>query len=51
MIYEAVEKALDVETLEEAAGKILIRLPDNRRGWVDAAAVGLVDPDHPLPVL
>lgn len=41
----------EVETLEEAAGKILIRLPDNRRGWVDAAAVGLVDPDHPLPVL
>lgn len=41
----------EVLTVEEASGKLLIRLPDNRRGWVDASAVGWVDPERPLPVL
>lgn len=41
----------EVLTVEEASGKVLIRLPDNRRGWVEAASVGWVDSERPLPVL
>lgn len=39
----------EVEVTERAAGKVQIRLPDGRRGWVAAEAVGLVDPDEPAP--
>lgn len=39
----------EVEITEEAAGKVQIRLPDGRRGWVAAEAVGVVDPDAPPP--
>jgi tetratricopeptide (TPR) repeat protein len=41
----------EVVTEETAAGKTLLRLPDGRRGWVDASALGLVDPASPFPVL
>lgn len=41
----------EVETEQESAGRVLIRLPDGRRGWVAADAVGLVDPGRPFPVL
>lgn len=41
----------EVDTVGEAAGKVQLRLPDGRRGWVPAEAVGLVDPSRPFPVL
>lgn len=39
----------EVEVTEEAAGKVQIRLPDGRRGWVAAEAVGRVDPEAAAP--
>lgn len=39
----------EVEVTEQAAGKVQIRLPDGRRGWVAAEAVGVVDPEAPAP--
>lgn len=41
----------EVETEQESSGKVLIRLPDGRKGWVGTDAVGLVDPNRPFPVL
>jgi len=41
----------EVETEQESSGKVLIRLPDGRRGWVAADTVGLVDPNRAFPVL
>lgn len=41
----------EVYTAGAAAGRVLLRLPDGRRGWVPEAAVGLVDPTRPFPVL
>ena len=39
----------EVLALEEAAGKVLLGLPDGRKGWVGASAVGIADPDRPFP--
>ncbi|MFZ5480970.1 MAG: hypothetical protein ACOZNI_29685 [Myxococcota bacterium] len=35
---------------EETSGQVLLQLPDGRKGWVPAQAVGLADPDRPFPV-
>jgi hypothetical protein len=45
----ALHAGAEVVALEEAAGKVLLGLPDGRKGWVPAAAVGIVDPDRPFP--
>lgn len=37
-------------TLGDAAGgAVLVRLPDGRKGWVDGASVGRVEPADPFP--
>lgn len=38
----------EVVTADRAAGHLLIALPDGRKGWVDEADVGLVEPGAPL---
>lgn len=39
----------EVQTVEEAAGRVQILLPDGRRGWVAAESVGVVDPERRFP--
>jgi tetratricopeptide (TPR) repeat protein len=34
---------------DAASGRVLVVLPDGRKGWVDAAAVGRVEPSDPFP--
>lgn len=41
----------EVQTVESAAGRVLVALPDGRRGWLAASALGLVTPSRPPPVL
>jgi hypothetical protein len=45
----ALHAGAEVLALEEAAGKVLLGLPDGRKGWVPAATVGVVDPERPFP--
>jgi hypothetical protein len=40
----ALHAGAEVQTVEEAAGKVQILLQDGRRGWVVSDAVGFVDP-------
>lgn len=41
----------EVQAAERAAGRVLVVLPDGRRGWLPEASVGLVDPSRARPVL
>jgi hypothetical protein len=41
----------EVSTLEQAAGRTLVLLPDGRKGWLPIASLGVVDPSGPAPVL
>ncbi len=41
----------EVQTVEEAAGRTLVLLPDGRKGWLPNSALGVVDPSRPWPVL
>ncbi len=41
----------EVQSVERAAGRVLVVLPDGRKGWVSEAAVGFVEPSRPRPVL
>lgn len=41
----------EIQTVEEAAGRTLVVLPDGRKGWLPTAALGVVDPSRPWPVL
>ncbi|MFN7144015.1 MAG: hypothetical protein ACK4YP_09580, partial [Myxococcota bacterium] len=41
----------EVQTVETAAGRVLVALPDGRRGWLASSALGLVEPSRPPPVL
>jgi tetratricopeptide (TPR) repeat protein len=39
----------EVRTVQRAGEHVLIALPDERKGWVPRADVGLVDPTKPFP--
>lgn len=41
----------EVQVAEAAAGRVLVVLSDGRRGWLPDAAVGIVDPARPAPML
>lgn len=41
----------EVATLEQAAGRTLVLLPDGRKGWLPVDTLGVVDPSPPGQVL
>lgn len=41
----------EVSTVEEEAGRVLVLLPDGRKGWLPIETLGVVDPSRPGPVL
>ncbi len=45
----ALHEGAELRALEEDAGHVLVILPDGRRGWVPAAAVGMVRPGDAFP--
>jgi hypothetical protein len=41
----------EVHAEQTAADRVLVVLPDGRKGWLPSTAVGIVDPTRPPPVL